>query len=427
MSTSQSTTDVSATDVVILGAGPAGVTASLFLCQAKIPHTLVDKATFPRDKVDGNVYGNKVIEILNRLDPAYFSELMARTDQTVGCSWARVFTPNEKNFDLRFDAAHVKDANGQEHSETPASDTPFFTMNRRHFDHFLISKLDQNYVDQHFGSELVGLNWQASQWQITLKSSGQSKTIKARLIVAADGVNSTVLQLLGLSQPIERGYDTVQGYFRGVAGFQDDATQSSAVGDTSHIEGYFLPESNPGFLFITPLPEGLFSVGVGKPQQDIQNQHVDLQQLLHEAMHRHPKLSARFAQCESVSEIRPWPVMVGPSQPVSVSGAGYLITGDAAGLCNPLTCFGTGSAMVSGMLAAQQVQQSVSQQRFDGETLSAYDRALYGRLQREFRVSSFIKSLTKRDRLFNQLTNNQPIQGFLRRTLKGTSTMLKQL
>ncbi|MEO0988233.1 MAG: hypothetical protein AAFY20_22245, partial [Cyanobacteria bacterium J06639_14] len=130
---------------------------------------------------------------------------------------------------------------------------------------------------------------------------------------------------------------------------------------------------------------------------------------------------------ESVSEIRPWPVMVGPSQPVSVSGAGYLITGDAAGLCNPLTCFGTGSAMVSGMLAAQQVQQSVSQQRFDGETLSAYDRALYGRLQREFRVSSFIKSLTKRDRLFNQLTNNQPIQGFLRRTLKGTSTMLKQL
>ncbi|MEO1298948.1 MAG: hypothetical protein AAFW75_24840, partial [Cyanobacteria bacterium J06636_16] len=150
-------------------------------------------------------------------------------------------------------------------------------------------------------------------------------------------------------------------------------------------------------------------------------------QLLQKAMQTHPKLAGRFAECESVSEVRPWPVMVGPSQPVAVSGPGYLVTGDAAGLCNPLTCFGTGSAMVSGLLAAEQVQRSLTQQRFDGEFLKAYDRALYDRLQREFQVSNFIKSFTKRDWLFNQVTGNRLVQGGLRRTLKGTSALLKRM
>ena len=35
------------TDVLIVGAGPAGVTASLFLAKMGIPHMIVDAAVFP--------------------------------------------------------------------------------------------------------------------------------------------------------------------------------------------------------------------------------------------------------------------------------------------------------------------------------------------------------------------------------------------
>ncbi|MDY6940633.1 MAG: NAD(P)/FAD-dependent oxidoreductase, partial [Cyanobacteriota bacterium] len=295
------------------------------------------------------------------------------------------------------------------------------------FDNFLVSKLDRNYADVRLGATLTHLERQQDRWNVTLETSGETTTetttetitLNPKLIIAADGANSTVLQKLGIAQPIERYYDSVQGYFRGVTGFEGP--------EMFHIEGHFLPESNPGFFFVVPLADGIFNVGVGKPRSDVQQQNVDLSALLPEVMQHHPRLSTRFTHAESASELRSWPVMVGPSERVSVSGAGYLVTGDAAGLCNPLTCYGTGNSMVSGMLAASQVKQSITQQRFDGETLKTYDRALYDRFQKEFQTSNLLKTFTKRNWLFNLVTASNPIQSALRQNLKGTSTMLKKL
>ena len=56
------------TDICIIGAGPAGSTTSLFLCQHKIPHTLIDQAEFPRDKVCGDGLACRVPFVLNKLN-----------------------------------------------------------------------------------------------------------------------------------------------------------------------------------------------------------------------------------------------------------------------------------------------------------------------------------------------------------------------
>ena len=42
------------TNILIIGAGPAGATTSLFLCKQKIEHVIVDAALFPRDKICGD-------------------------------------------------------------------------------------------------------------------------------------------------------------------------------------------------------------------------------------------------------------------------------------------------------------------------------------------------------------------------------------
>jgi flavin-dependent dehydrogenase len=56
----------STSDIVIIGAGPAGATASLFLAKEKIPHTIIDKAIFPRDKICGDALSGKVRPILKK-------------------------------------------------------------------------------------------------------------------------------------------------------------------------------------------------------------------------------------------------------------------------------------------------------------------------------------------------------------------------
>ena len=62
-------------DIVISGAGPAGATASAFLCKFKIPHILLDKAVFPRDKICGDALSGKVFPVLKKLDPGLISEM----------------------------------------------------------------------------------------------------------------------------------------------------------------------------------------------------------------------------------------------------------------------------------------------------------------------------------------------------------------
>ena len=55
------------TQIVIVGAGPAGATAALFLAKSGIPSVLIEKGTFPRDKVCGDACSGKVAWVLRKL------------------------------------------------------------------------------------------------------------------------------------------------------------------------------------------------------------------------------------------------------------------------------------------------------------------------------------------------------------------------
>ncbi|MEY3246566.1 MAG: hypothetical protein RIT39_235, partial [Bacteroidota bacterium] len=67
------------TDVLVVGAGPAGATTSLFLEQKGIDHLVIDQSEFPRDKICGDALSGKVIDVLARLDPRLVNEMEALT------------------------------------------------------------------------------------------------------------------------------------------------------------------------------------------------------------------------------------------------------------------------------------------------------------------------------------------------------------
>src|SRR5690625_6494851 len=55
-------------DAVIVGAGPGGATAAAFMARAGLRVMLVDKASFPRDKICGDAISGKSVDVLRRLE-----------------------------------------------------------------------------------------------------------------------------------------------------------------------------------------------------------------------------------------------------------------------------------------------------------------------------------------------------------------------
>ena len=54
------------TQVIIIGAGPGGASASIFLTKAGIAHVILEKETFPRDKICGDACSGKTVFVLKK-------------------------------------------------------------------------------------------------------------------------------------------------------------------------------------------------------------------------------------------------------------------------------------------------------------------------------------------------------------------------
>ena len=64
-------------DVIICGAGPAGSTCALGLFDAGLNVALLDKQSFPREKICGDAYGGYAYKILNTISLKFGTKLLA--------------------------------------------------------------------------------------------------------------------------------------------------------------------------------------------------------------------------------------------------------------------------------------------------------------------------------------------------------------
>ena len=107
------------TNVCIVGAGPSGAATSLMLSKLQIPHYIIDKASFPRDKTCGDgliLYTYKSLKKLGLLD-----EFLSDTRFL-----------HSKRINL-----HVKDDLKVQFKESEDRDMVISYAKRMDFDHFL--------------------------------------------------------------------------------------------------------------------------------------------------------------------------------------------------------------------------------------------------------------------------------------------------
>jgi len=370
------------TDVCIVGAGPSGTIAALFLAKFGINCTLVDKAKFPRDKICGDGISGWVLTILNELDKDLLMRL-SKQPFLLHSYGIRIVAPNTKYLDLPF----------FESNDLDPLLPPGFIGKRIDFDNFLIDEIKQ-IKEINLLEEIEIVRQEKIDQGIRLYTE-DGKSIEAKVVIFANGAGSKFMKDPGgISKSKKYTMTGLKTYYKGVTGFHEK----------NYVELHFLKDLLPGYFWIFPLPNGMANVGVGLDQERINRKKMNLKAKMLEAIDTIPYLKERFKHAEMVSKIQAYglPLWDGKRK---ISGDHFMLTGDAANLIDPVTGEGIGHAAISGMYAAEQCKQSLESNDFSTGFMQQYDTSVYTRIGKELSISRKIPTFIKYSWLFNMMVN----------------------
>ncbi|NRB61477.1 MAG: NAD(P)/FAD-dependent oxidoreductase [Saprospiraceae bacterium] len=350
--------------IVIIGAGPAGLTTALFLAKAGIPHTVLEKSTFPRDKVCGESYDGKVFHTLKRLHDAWPAQLIR----------AGILTPL---WEYRL--------NHLPHWEIPVSfssdHTPRLQGRRSDLDQALLQHLlSYNLTEWRPNTQVISV--ERGQTDYRLNIHGQPNILAELVVYAGGGATTKLNSDVGIPK-------RKNGLIYSRIHLQVDNDQLPV----QPINIRFLRNPIPACLVICPLPGGYYNIGLGIRKKDYI--HLDgnlndwLNRLVDEEIdrlptgifvHRMNKPSGAHVQLHHYSN--------------RLSGLGWVVVGSAAVEVNPVTGMGVGNAMRSGELAAKAIIRAIAnKENLFMAGYSSYASSLKRSLRSEIRFSRILTAL----------------------------------
>jgi menaquinone-9 beta-reductase len=356
-------------DICIIGAGPSGTTTSLFLSKMGIPHLLVEKDTFPRDKICGDGLDLKVMRVLNHYDPNSAYELLKQTEQ-FGQSWGmRLIGANGLTKDLVYEA-----------KEGQVNFPMFCTSKRLDFDHFLVKKIDKTYANFQQGAEVKNIERVEGGLVLTIHQKGAIYTVFTKMVVGADGDHSVVLRKLDERKIDRRHYAAaLRQYYKGIEGMHPKGL----------LEVYF-PKSMPlSYFWIFPLPNGEANVGFGMASSMVSQKKINIKEKMADIIQNDPIIAPRFKNATPLEKMQGWGLPLASKRKKNY-GDNYLLAGDAGSLICPTTGEGIGTGMLSGYIAAHYIQKALKNNDFSAESFKTFHRESYKRLSQDIMAYKFI-------------------------------------
>ncbi len=377
-------------DAIIVGGGPAGTASAITLAKAGKQIAVIDKATFPRDKICGDAIS---VDVLNQL-PKLSTDLLNQFGQKAGklpSYGLKLAAPNEKAASLPF---YFR---GQVHKG--------YLCKRYEFDNvlFQFARSFPN-VTTFENARIQALRTNTHTAEVDL---APYLTIKSPVIVGADGAHSVVNRYLGKNKT-DKNFTSagLRVYYENVKDFEKG----------NHVELHFFNETLPGYVWVFPLENNQANVGIGILSNRVKKANLNLKSTLEKVLTTKDSLKERFRHAYPLEKPKGFGLPLGGKRR-EVSGDRFLLTGDAAGFIDPFTGEGIGNAIRSGRMAGAHILQSHRANDFSARFNKAYDQAFYEKMMKEFTISRKIQYLSRYPALFNfvinRLKRNEKFRDFL--------------
>ena len=308
-------------DLLVVGAGPAGVAAAITAQRRGLSVALIDRATFPRDKTCGD---GLTAAALRHLEDLGVTVPGLPTTQPIATVMVR--SPSGRVIEL------------------PLPDNGHYATvtTRLDLDAALVNRAAEVGVPVITGAAVTAID----VTQTGVSVSTDTATFSARFVIGADGHYSAVRRLVSPEPAHDLGSShAFRQYFTGV---EDD-----------RLWVVFERDLLPGYAWVFPLPGGRANVGLGviRGSRGTRGEPIRGKELAarwRDVLTR-PSIRAILGpRAEPEAAHRAWPIPAA-FDPRRCSAGRVLFAGDAAGVVDPMTGEGIAQALESGVLAAHAV------------------------------------------------------------------------
>jgi len=376
-------------EVIVIGGGPAGSTASTLLAQKGHRVLLFERETFPRFHIGESLIPETywVLERLGMLEKLKKSRFI-------------------KKYSVQFVNANGKlSAPFYFWDNKPHECSQTWQVVRSEFDQMMLNNAREQGVEAHEGVRVLDVLFEGER-AVGVKVQGPDGTpqeVRARVVVDASGQSGLLqnkFKLRTWDPVLNKG--AIWTYWQG------------AYRDTGRDEGATLvlqTANRQGWFWYIPLHDDRISVGVVGPFDYLFKGRGSHEQTYREEVERCPAVAERVAKAQRVTGY--FATKDYSYRATQVAGDGWVLVGDAFGFLDPLYSSGVLLALRSGEMAADAIGEG-----FQRNDLSAAQLGKWGPV--------FNQGVDRMRRLVCEYYNGFSFGQFIRAhpDLKGTVTDL---